>query len=129
MNRFSFFSISLVFLTERKRLYESFGCVKTTRACIINANDQRLMADLRRRRTGKKKRFLRTEDRINARTRTKPNGGLTYDAQRGLAAMTEALEHRVAHKTDQHIVAFVRGLVASVCCLAGESTMTMDAHG
>lgn len=31
---------------------------------------------------------------------------LTYDAQRGLAAVTEALEHRVAHETDQH-VAFV----------------------
>lgn len=31
---------------------------------------------------------------------------LTYDTQRGLAAVTEALEHRVAHETDQH-VAFV----------------------
>lgn len=44
------------------------------------------------------------QDRMNARTRTLPDGGLTYDAQRGLAAVTEALEHRVAHKTDQHIV-------------------------
>jgi len=33
---------------------------------------------------------------------------LTYDAQRGLAAVTEALEHRVAHETDQHIVVSFR---------------------
>lgn len=31
------------------------------------------------------------------------NRALTYDAQGCFAAMTEALQHWVAHKTDQHI--------------------------
>jgi len=48
--------------------------------------------------------------------------GLTYDAQRGLAAVTEALEHRVAHETDQHIVVSIRtmGLFREGCLGIGD---------
>lgn len=54
--------------------------------------------------------------------RERVNGKLTYDAQRGLAAMTEALEHRIAHETDQHIVVsrFYGGLI--LYSLASEPT-------
>lgn len=58
---------------------------------------------------------------------------LTYNTQRGLAAVTEALEHRIAHETNQH-VAFVSfrsrgvGLTSFASESRGMMRMTDRAH-